>query len=102
LPDEKRLEKEEKLIRIFRDYGLTMFYLPDTQIVSAFKTIKDVDYHDIPEYVDTAAEYVKSKFNREGGGSIYDKITNPMNGKELSIHCKKGIELLKHYTNALK
>lgn len=102
LPDEKRLEKEEKLIRIFRDYGLSMFSLPDTNMVSAFKTIKDIDYQDIPEYVDTAKEYVKSKFNREGGGSIYDKITNPMSGEELSIHSKKGVELLKHYTNSLK
>ena len=86
-----------------------MFSLPDTQLVTAFKTIKDVDYQDIPEYVDTAAEYVddakeyvKSKLNRGGGGSIYDKITNPISGEKISIYSKKGIELLKHYTNALK
>jgi len=109
LPDEKRLEKEEKLIRIFRDYGLSMFSLPDTHLSTTFKTIKDIDYQDIPKYVDTASEYVDtakqyviSKFNREGGGGIYDKITNPMSGEELSIHSKKGIEVLEHYTNALK
>ena len=106
LPDEKRLEKEEKLIRIFRDYGLGMFSLPDTILVKGFKTIKDVDYHDIPGHIDTVKEYVQSKINREeqkeGGGTIYSKITNPINGKKLSIHSKKGIELLKHYMNALK
>ena len=86
-----------------------MFSLPDTHLSTTFKTIKDIDYQDIPKYVDTASEYmdtakqyVISKFNREGGGGIYDKITNPMSGEELSIHSKKGIEVLEHYTNALK
>ena len=100
LPEQKRLEKEEKLIRFVRDYGLSIFSLPDTNIVSGFKTIKDLD---IGEYIDTAKGYVQSKYNkREGGGRIYDKIINPINGKKLSIHSKKGKELLRLYMNGLK
>ena len=39
-----------------------------------------------------------------GGGGVnpYDKITNPATGRKVSIHTKKGKEVLSHYVSAYR
>ena len=101
MPDADREQKEEKLLRLFRDNGLGLFALPKSYSMKVFKTLKDIDIpqqiENVSEYLDTTKKYV----SKQVGKGYYDKITDPFTNEKYLINSKNGKNILKLYLNYL-
>lgn len=113
MPENRKLESEEKLIRFFREYGTTLAPLPGNLLKGAdgarFVDIDDISNQareivpkvakkslDAINQINPARELIDD-VNSRGGASMYTKIVNPLTGRKVSIYSKKGKEVLQNY-----
>jgi len=123
MPENRKLESEEKLIRFFREYGTTLVPLQGKKLdilgnaIDVLPIADGARFVDIDDISNQAREIVPKvaeksldvinqmnpgrefidDVNSRGGGSIYTKIVNPSTGRKVSIYSKKGKEVLQNY-----
>lgn len=106
LPEERRLEKEEKLIRFFREYGTTLTPISNPDLAR----LDTIRFHDVDGYLDQAGNKLTRRAVADDapparrahrGGTLFQTIVHPKTGKKVSITSRQGKAIIKKYLKLL-
>lgn len=95
-------KKKRELEKILKDYNIIMDKGWKHRRSEFIRNDKMVIGKEGSEELSKSSKVDSKSSGQEAGGSIYQKIINPVTGRKVNINSKSGIKILKNYLKYLK